>query len=104
MGVGTILRWRWHRQNQDSRRLGFTSQGSKIRSRNILQFKQFWTSVNGLFGGRKRECLGGGGSRKAWTCRGRRIEHRRSRMKRRRNMRREQHSKKRMAGNEGRAY
>ena len=52
VGVVNILRWWWQWRKQASRRLGSTSQGGIIWSRNILRRNQLWTSVNDLLGGR----------------------------------------------------
>ena len=46
------------------------SRGGRISSRNILLCNRFWTYVNVMIGGRNHWCLGGGGSRKACTWRG----------------------------------
>ena len=76
-------------------RSGPMSLGSKIWSRNIFWRNGLCTSVNGLFGGRESECIGGGGIRKSWTCIGLGREQQRSRTERRHNARgKESHRKK----------
>ena len=61
-----ILRWRQLWSKRASKRLGYTLQGGRIGSRNILQHDRFWTSVKDMLGGRERGCLSGGFNRRKW--------------------------------------
>ena len=60
-----LLGQRW--KKRVLKKLGYTSKGGRMRSRNILRCDRFWTSVRNLFGGWEPGFLGGGGSRRGLT-------------------------------------